>query len=199
MAPLGLLPMRSLPILFAAALLAAVAAAPAQAGPLPGAKTARDRAAWRAILHWPKSCEQGWQTGSHPPVAGVDLWPRSGGERLVAVTCFLGAYQGTTRFYLLDTSRRATSLAFHVYYDPGSGKPTPIREQEILGVPVFTPRTGSLSVFDKARGPGDCGIYSTFRLSGARFVPVETHARTRCDGKPPYDPKRWPKLPLLGP
>jgi hypothetical protein len=190
--------MRVLRMLLATAVLAAVAAGSAQAGPFPGTKTARDRAAWRAILHWPNSCEHNWQIGSHPPTAGVGLWPTPGGKRLVAVTCYLGAYQWTTRFYLVDPSRDATALSFHIYHDPGSGIPTPIREKEILGVPLFTPKTGRLTVFDKARGVGDCGIYSTFRLSGARFVPVETRAKTACDGKPPYDPGRWPKLPLLG-
>ena len=95
----------------------------------------------------------------------------------------------------LAHSPDTTALSFHIYHDPGSGIPTPIREKEILGVPLFTPRTGRLTVFDKARGVGDCGIYSTFRRSGARFIPVETNAKTRCDGKPPYDPQRWPKLP----
>src|SRR5207247_219198 len=78
---------------------------------------------------------------------------------------------------------------------PG-GKPTPRRETQILGLTSFTPKTGDFTVFDKFRGPGDCGIYSAFALHGNALEPVEARAKVACDGKGPYDPARWPKLPL---
>ncbi len=191
---------RVLPFVLSAAIAASVATAAGGAAPFPGVKNAKDRAAWRAILHWPSSCEQSWRSGGHPPTAGISLWRTSTPKRLVSVTCYLAAYQWTAMYYLVDAKRHVTGpMSFHIYIDPGSGKPTPRRETEILGVSGFTPRTGILDVFDKARGPGDCGIYSTFRLSVNRFVPVASRAKTACDGKPPYNPARWPKLPTLRP
>ncbi len=98
-------------VLPAAALAPALGAPAALAGPLPGAATAGDRAAWRSILHWPGSCEAGW---------------------------------------------RATGT-------------------QGAGIALMSP-------------------VSTFRLAGDRFLPAGTRAKTACDGKPPYDPARWPRL-----
>lgn len=179
----------------AAALAAVFASGAAAAGPLPGTKTAKDRAAWRAILHWPKVCEETWEKAD--PSAGVYTWKLSGGRRLVEVLCFRGAYQGVSMLYLVDSARKATGpLALRTYRDPGSGQPKVTNETRILGSLAFTPKTGILTVLDKFRGVGDCGIYSTFELTGNRFVTTEVRAKTACDGKPPYDPTRWPKLPL---
>ncbi len=186
------------PALLVAATLALAASATA-APPLPGTKTAKERAAWRAILHWPSQCEQDWRTGGHPDNAGVELWQAPGGKHLVAVTCYLAAYQWTSTFYLVDSKRHATGpLSFHIYEDLGNGTPTLQRETKVLGVTLYTPKTRILSIFDKARGPGDCGIYSSFKLVGDR-LPYVARAKTACDGKPPYDPRRWPKLPLPKP
>ena len=87
-------------------------------------------------------------------------------------------------------------LSLRVYRDPGTGVPTPTRETVVLGTLLFSARTRTLAVTDRFRGLGDCGIYSTFRLAGDRFVPVSARAKTRCDGRPPYDGSRWPRLPL---
>jgi hypothetical protein len=178
------------------AVLLLLLAAPALAAPLPGTETAKDRAAWRAILHWPAGCESDWQTG-HPEIAGIDVWTAPASRKLVGVTCFTGAYQGTTMLYLVDgAGRRTGPLKLRIYQDPGSGKPTLTTTAKPLGVLGYTPKTRVLTIFDKARGPADCGIYSTFRLAGSRFVPVSARAKTACDGKPPYDPTRWPRLPV---
>ena len=179
-------------------LLAGALAGAAAASPFPGTRTAKDRASWRAILHWPASCERDWQSG-HPPTSGVQTWRLTSRTGLVSVTCILGAYQGTQRVWIVDVAKRPTPIVVHVYEDPGTGKPTPMRKQEILGVLDFAPATGRMELFDKARGIGDCGIYSTFALRGGRFVPVQTRAKTACDGKSGGGPTRWPKLPTLAP
>jgi hypothetical protein len=179
-------------------LLAVLALAAALCATALAAPPAKERAAWRAKLHWPASCERDWQSG-HPSTSGVYVWRTAAGGRLVAVSCILGAYQGTQRLWLLNAAGRPAPLTLHVYADPGSGKPTPMRKREILGGMVFAPASGRLTLLDKARGLGDCGIYSVFRLSGARLVPVETRAKTACDGKLGGGPARWPKLPTLTP
>ena len=183
---------------FAAVAAAVAVSSAAAAGPLPGTTTGKDRAAWRTILHWPTQCERDWQAG-HPPTSGVQVWRLAGGQRLVSVTCILGAYQGTQRLSLVGANRRVTPLSFHIYEDPGSGKPTAMRKAEILGVLNFAPAAGKLDLFDRARGIGDCGIYSVFRFNGSRFVPVVTRAKAACDGESGGGPTRWPKLPPLSP
>lgn len=182
-------------ILLTLAVLAGTAAA---AGGLPGTKTARDRAAWRALLHWPQSCESDWHVG-HPDTAGV-VSRKAGARKLVVVDCILGAYQGTQMLYLVDAARKATGpLRLHLYADHGTGRPKPAYRTRILGVASFVPATGRLVIFDRFRGIGDCGVYSTFRLLGSRFVPVEVRAKLACDGKGGGDPSGWPKLPVPAP
>jgi uncharacterized protein DUF1176 len=169
------------------------------AGPLPGLNTPADRAAWRSLLHWPASCERRWRQSHPPPMAGVDdTWRTRNGARLVTVTCFLGAYQVAQLVYFLPASGKARGpLRFRIYEDPGNGVPKPRTEALLVGELTFDPTKGRLFLFEKARGLGDCGIYSVFHLQGTAFVPVETRAKTACNGKPPLEPTRWPKLPTL--
>jgi hypothetical protein len=182
-------------LLTAAIALGATGTAHAGAG-LPGTDTPEDRAAWRTVLAWPSACERTWQETS-PTTAGVQTWRASGGRTLVSVTCFLGAYQGTQRLYLVSASGTpGRVLRLHLYRDPGTGRPTPARTAQPLGVLTF--RSGRLELFDKARGVGDCGILSRFTLRGSRFVPTSTRAKA-CDSGPPVDPARWPKLRTLKP
>jgi hypothetical protein len=180
--------------LFVAAALAA--AVGATAAPLPAAKTSHDRAAWRSILHWPKTCEQGW-VSTATPGSGIDLTPAGAAGVLVAVECFPGAYQGDAMLYLARSRSQTTGpLVFQVYEDPGNGHPHLVRATTILGVLTFSKSTGTLIVLDKYAGLGGCGIYSTYRLESGRFVLAAARSKPDCDGKQPYAPQRWPKLPV---
>jgi hypothetical protein len=178
------------------AALSIVSAAAAASGSLPGMQTKSDRAAWRKLLHWPAGCEASWREGgSGAGVAGV--WPLAHGGFLVAVDCSLGAYQGTSMLYLLDSNRRASGpVALHIYQDQGAGVPGPTTTTLVLGTLLFSPPSRTLAVGDLGRGAGDCGIYSTFKLIDTRLVPIATRAKA-CDSKPPYDVRRSPKLALL--
>jgi uncharacterized protein DUF1176 len=181
---------------FAAALTAIVFSVTAQARPLPGVQTRADRAAWHSLVRWPASCERSWaKTGASG--AGIQTWPAGHRVRLVAVRCFVGAYQAVSMLYLLPAhGTSGSALRFRIYVDPGSGVPRVHSTTAVLGVLSFDPRSGRLTVLDKARGVGDCGIYSVFGLRARAFVPLEARAKTACDGGPPFDPARWPKLPL---
>jgi Protein of unknown function (DUF1176) len=169
--------------------------AAARGGTLPGTKSRADRAAWRAILHWPASCEQTWiQVGYG---SGVNVWPVADGRRLVEVSCYLGAYQGTEMLYLTTASRHAVGpLRLLTVLDAGAKEPKTAPEAQILGIISFAAKPGRLSVFAKFRGLGDCGTYSTYRLAGDGFRTIAIRAKPNCDGKPPYNPARWPKLSL---
>ena len=175
-----------------------LAAQSANAQGLPGTSKASDRAAWNALLRIPASCQHDWNaTAGAGGSSGIVSEPTATvGLRLVSVTCFYGAYQGVTVFYLVDASRKVTGpIRLSIHVDPGSGKPTLGHSTPRMAVESFVPKTGVLTIFDKARGPGDCGIFSTFKLTGTHFVPVSARAKRACDGKPPFDPGKWPKLP----
>jgi hypothetical protein len=183
-------------ILPVAVLALAVGASVAVADALPGVKTAHDRAAWRLILSWPSGCEQSWRL-THAIGAGVDLESAGSSGQLVTVSCYLGAYQGDAVLYLITPSDKAIGpLVLQIYRDPGNGHPRLTRQTEILGILGFSHATGTLAVFDEFRGLGDCGIYSRYRLDGNHFLLIEARAKTACDGKPPFAPQSWPKLPI---
>ncbi len=171
-------------------------AAGALAAALPGARTAGDRAAWHALLHWPANCERGWKATGEPG-AGMELMPAGGGRDLVAVECYPGAYQGDALLYLASPSAGPVGpLSLQVYEDPGNGDPKRTASSTILGVLDFTKSTGTLTIFDKFRGLGDCGIFATYRLRGSRLVLTAARAKTTCDGKAPFSPQKWSKLPV---
>jgi Protein of unknown function (DUF1176) len=176
-----------------AALLLLLSAAGASAGSLPGTNTKQERSQWRKLLHWPSSCETSWQqAGIGSVTAGISVWTAPAGSHLVEVSCYLGAYQGQSMVYLLRADRtRAGPLPFVIY----TGLPKPVRETMVVGSLAYTPRTRLLSVFDKFRGVGDCGVYSVFRLTGERLVPYLVRAKPACDDQPPFDPLRWPRVP----
>jgi hypothetical protein len=192
---LGLIRRPSRAVLAAAA-AAVLCPAAVWAEPLPGLDKPADRAAWRSLLHWPVSCERRWRQSGPPPVAGVSAWRTKEGAHVVTVTCFLGAYQPAQLVYFLPPNGKARGpLRFRIYEDPGNGMPKPVTETQLVGVLLFNPTKSRLTVIEKARGLGDCGIYSVFHLQGGGFLPVEARAKTACNGKPPFDPTRWPRLP----
>lgn len=176
--------------------LTLVLAAAAAAASLPGVSTAHDRAAWRGILHWPSSCEQGWKATASPG-AGLQLMMANGNRKLIAVECYPGAYQGDALLYLASPSAKPVGpFELKVYEDPGNGHVKLTTATTILGVLNFDRSTGTLTVLDKFRGIGDCGIFSTYRLEGSRLVLTAARAKTACNGKPPFSPESWPKLPV---
>ena len=182
--------------LLAVSTLALALAGASLAASLPGTKTAHDRAAWRALLHWPTGCENGWRaTGTSG--SGIDTTSAGASGRLLSVQCFPGAYQGDAMFYLVKSATQTTGpLQFQIYEDPGNGHPQLRKTTNILGVVDFALETGTLTVFDKYAGPGQCGIYSKYHLDVDHFVLTEARARSNCSMASPGAPQTWPKLPV---
>jgi uncharacterized protein DUF1176 len=178
----------------AATLAPAAAAAPRVAN---AGLRASDRAAWRAALGWSSACEAPYRT-TFPdggPNAGLAFWPLGGRRLLVQVHCASGAYQGISTLYLVDRSRtpaRARGLTLTVYEAPGDALRR-VRARLVNGTIDVEPATGRLQLFTKFRGLGDCGVLASYALRGGRVVPVEVRAKLACDGRPPYDPARWPR------
>jgi hypothetical protein len=188
--------MRVLPVSIVIALLLAAPASAVSPGGFPGTKTAADRAEWRTTLKWSRSCERDWAR-AHAGSAGIVVYPTGTPTWLVAVTCSPGAYQGTHLLFLVDRGLNSTGpIPLHAYRDLGKGKPRPTRATRVLGTIDFNRVTSRLVVIDKFRGAGDCGILSVFRLQKDRFYPLAVRAKLNCDGKGPFDPFRWPLLPL---
>ena len=78
----------------------------------------------------------------------------------------LGAYQGRSILYFVGSRSTVTGpLHLRTYVDTRRG-PKARAKTAILGDISFQPKSRRLTVFDKARGFGDCGIYSVFRLRG---------------------------------
>jgi Protein of unknown function (DUF1176) len=127
----------------------------------------------------------------------MQVMAANGNRRLVAIECYPGAYQGNALLYLASPSSKPVGpLRLKVYEDPGNGHVKLRTATTILGVLDFTRSSGTLTILDKFRGLGDCGVFSTYRLEGSRLVLTEARAKTACDGKPPLSPGRWPKLPV---
>jgi hypothetical protein len=182
-------------LVIAAILSGLVISTATAASPFPGTKTTADRTEWRKLLHWPSACENDWRRGREP-YSGIVLQPTATVRWFVQAVCIQGAYQSTQLLYLVDRGLHAVGpISLHTYRDPGNGNPKLVRERYILGTLEFNPRTGRLVVFDKFRGIGDCGIYSVFQLKKTYFIPRAIRAKLNCNGKPPFDPKRWPSLP----
>jgi hypothetical protein len=183
--------------LLAVIAVAFVAALPASAAdPFPGTKTTADRAEWRRVLHWPGACENPWRR-TRPAYSGIVLQPTASVRWFVQVTCLPGAYQSTQLLYLVDRGFHPVGpISLRTYRDLGKGKLRLVRQRYILGTLDFNPGTGRLVVFDKFRGIGDCGIYSVFQLKKTYFIPRAVRAKLNCNGKGPFDPSRWPLLPV---
>ncbi|HEY3567520.1 MAG TPA: DUF1176 domain-containing protein [Thermoanaerobaculia bacterium] len=169
--------------------------------PHPAAKPAplpSGRAAWRAVLGWPDDCEQAFrQTAVEGE--GIEVHPLGPARALVEVRCAWGAYQGSYLYYMYDQSSQPPAtgpLDFEIRESPDEGSLVPGKATEIEGLPAFDAKTGTLTVLDKFRGPGDCGTLAAYRFDGGRPRLVALRAKAACDGQGAETPERWPEVPL---
>ncbi len=169
--------------------------------PPPAAKPAplpSGRAAWRAVLGWPDDCEQAFrQTAVEGE--GIEVHPLGPARALVEVRCAWGAYQGSYLYYMYDQSSQPPAtgpLDFEIRESPDEGSLVPGKATEIEGLPAFDAKTGTLTVLDKFRGPGDCGTLAAYRFDGSRPRLVALRAKAACDGQGAETPERWPEVPL---
>lgn len=177
-----------------AALAAAAAVAPAVGLPTTNL-TAVNRAAWRAEVKWPRACEADFRATGFG--AGLRLRPLRPRVTLVAVTCAMGAYQGTTYFAIRDTTgpRPAVrALLFRQYGERANGRVTWARTSTPLGIDTLDARRSRLTILAKSRGLGDCGVLTTYDIAARPVRVVAARAKLRCDGKPPFDPRNWPAV-----
>jgi hypothetical protein len=157
-----------------------------------------DRAAWRAVLKWSDDCESGFAVRDDGS-AGLDFYPLRDRTSLVHVICAPGAYQGSQSYYLLDertSPPSAKPIEFTTWEAAGPEGKTLERRQttELTGNAEFTATTQELAVFNRYRGPGDCGSYAVYRIANGKAEVREFRAKLECDGEGAEHPERWPKI-----
>jgi hypothetical protein len=159
------------------------------------------RKAWRRVLKWPDSCEEGYDYPD-PALGGVAFHALAKGRYLAEVVCTLGAYQGYQRYYLLDESApqpTARPLTFSTYEATGKQGQALTRTQteELWGSPEFDPKTRRLKVMNRFRGTGDCGTLAVYAFDSGDPQLQEFRAKTACDGRGAGNPGKWPRVKLL--
>ncbi len=160
--------------------------------------TYEDRKAWRAALKWPDDCEEAFDYPDKN-FGGIEVHGLSDRQYLVAVTCTLGAYQGYQLYYFYDetaTGPAARLLTFESRESQDNDSLTEIRTTEVWGQPTFDEGSKELKVFNRFRGPGDCGILATYEFVNGEPRLKELRAKTACDGKDGGGPEKWKKIAL---
>lgn len=101
-------------------------------------------------------------------------------ENLVMLSCFGGAYNYATGFWIMPgaDAGKARKLAFQ-----RPGKPTGNR----LINAEYSPETGKLEFNEKGRGPGDCGSLGVYAWTGKDFVLTGYEDMPTCRGLLPGD------------
>jgi hypothetical protein len=150
--------------------------------------TRAERAAWREVLRWPGSCEEGYRA-SYPEeetYGGVEFHRLGRGRYLVEVTCNGGGIQPSSVFMLYD-GRRAQTLRLKGFEG----------ETEVLALTRFDPSARELSLMSKADAMGTCGLFVRYSFMSGRPRVVEARRQDDCgspDGTP--DTSRWPRVRL---
>lgn len=165
-----------------------------------------ERANWRQALAWPGWCEEGYRASfpNGAPDGGVKLRTLPDGRMLVVVGCGVGAYQGTSLLYdvQIPQGAPATGRLLRVpTYDPTGARSVALRRvnrEAASGLLTHSGDSTLLTVFTKFRGLGDCGVWVRYRVTPGGLAPLIVRAKVRCDGKPPYNPARWPRYPVTG-
>lgn len=110
------------------------------------------------------------------------------GRMLAALTCFPGAYNFGSRWFLLAQGKPPQPLAFPVPDEDGSGRMESI--EDLINA-SFDPATGELGSFNKGRGISDCGTAASWVWDGQGFQLAEYRTMNDCQG---VTPDFWPRL-----
>jgi len=151
-----------------------------------------ERIDWWTKLHWPtENCPV---TSPTPDNEGIEAYPLDDGRSLVEVICSLGAYQGSSRLYLLDTSSTAHALNFRQFQAPDVGKLEPYDDKLVTGLMQVRPQLGEITVWRKYRGIGDCGQFLRYHLTGNQLHLKELRMQ-ECEDEPNFlPPEQWRKI-----
>jgi hypothetical protein len=179
---------------------AALAALLAAAGPRADTGkrlTKVERQQWRGELPLPDDCRAYPEPETPLDAPALELHPLGADVDLVLVPCTLGSYQGTQRFFVVkkgEPHKAAQPLALPLY-DEGPAKS---RHQKRMGSEIaaearFDDVEHVLTLFFRARSPGDCGWWASYAFEGADPKPREFRVRD-CPAtlsRHPPPPQKW--------
>jgi hypothetical protein len=158
-----------------------------------------EREAWRGILHWPAQCESSFNY-TDASFGGIQFYQFGNNDYLAMVICTLGTYQGSQVFirirpYGRGGQVRATLLKFAVLRETDENGLLHIDEtNQPWGLAEFQPATRHLTLLDRFRGVGDCGIWSAYALPDRQTKLIDARAKLTCDGRKANQPATWPDV-----
>ncbi|MBV8771166.1 MAG: DUF1176 domain-containing protein [Deltaproteobacteria bacterium] len=158
-----------------------------------------ERGAWRGILHWPAQCESSF---NYPDAnfGGIQFYQLGNNDYLAMVICTLGTYQGSQVFIRIHPygwlgQVRTILLKFAVLKEDGESELLHIdKTNQPWGVAEFQPATRHLTLLDRFRGVGDCGIWSVYAFPDHRTKLIAARAKLTCDGQKANQPATWPDV-----
>lgn len=150
-------------------------ALPVVASARPGGTAAALPPAMRKALDKASECGAVYEggTGDLPKPETVAL---GGGKTLVLLPCGSGAYNFSTKPYIMAAGAKPVVAEFD--FRPGMEPEGP---PELVNA-SFDAKTGRLESFAKGRGLGDCGAAEVYVWDGAMFRLVEARAMPDCRG-----------------
>lgn len=162
--------------------------APPALDPARGERLARQARATQTAVLDAQECEP---AGGAYDVARLDtVTALDDTHALVLLACFAGAYQHSSlAFRAALDGRRIEPLVL-----PGP----PMREDsmqhgdfDLLTSPGYDPDTGTLGIYARGRGIGDCGFSAEWRFDGQAFALARFVEMDQCGG---LMPDHWPVL-----
>ena len=153
----------------------AAAALPVVASVRPGGTAAAFPPAMRKALDKASECGAVYEggTGDLPKAEAFAL---GGGKTLVLLPCGSGAYNFSTKPYIMAAGAKPVVAEFD--FRPGMEPEGP---PELVNA-SFDAKTGRLESFANGRGLGDCGSAEVYVWDGAMFRLVEARAMPDCRG-----------------
>lgn len=132
-------------------------------------------AALRKALDKASECGSVYE-GGEGDLPKADVHPLGGGKTLVLLPCGSGAYNFSSRPYILASGAKPVVAAFDS--PPGMAPEGP---PDLVNA-GFDAKTGRLDSFAKGRGIGDCGSSESYVWDGAMFRLVEQRVMSECRG-----------------
>lgn len=105
-------------------------------------------------------------------------WRLPDGRTLVQLTCYAGAYNFGSSWFLIAGAAAPIALGFPVPTETGAGlEPT----SDLVNA-SFDPATGTVDSFSKGRGIGDCGSSGAWAWDGQKFQLANYSRMADCRG-----------------
>lgn len=114
-------------------------------------------------------------------------WRLPDGRTLVQLTCYAGAYNFGSSWFLVAGAAAPVALSFPVPTDEGRG----LQATADLVNASFDPETGKVDSFSKGRGIGDCGSSGSWAWDGQGFQLAAYSQMSDCRG---VGSDLWPVL-----